>query len=214
MDATPIQTKTVLTAIAAVAVLEAFAAKISAHIAVFSLAHLGILRVVESAVIIIIIVFKRQGLGVIGLERSRLAGGTVTGLKWSTAFAVAAGAGMLGLYLLKYNPLDIIRVPLPRSIQELVLFFFVGGLIAPIAEEIFFRGILFGYFFNWGTIPAVTLSTIIFVFFHPQAGITQAVGGVVFALAYHFSRSLAAPIVIHSLGNLALFSISLFSKSL
>jgi hypothetical protein len=41
--------------------------------------------------------------------------------------------------------------------------------------------------------------------------LTQAVGGILFAVAYEVERSLLVPITIHVLGNLAIFSLSLFS---
>ena len=50
-----------------------------------------------------------------------------------------------------------------------------------------------------------------FVAMHLPAGlpVTQVVGGLVFALAYEYSGSLLAPILIHALGNLAIFSLAL-----
>jgi membrane protease YdiL (CAAX protease family) len=39
--------------------------------------------------------------------------------------------------------------------------------------------------------------------------IPQAAGGIVFALAYEIEGSLMTPIVIHVLGNLSLFTLSL-----
>jgi membrane protease YdiL (CAAX protease family) len=83
-----------------------------------------------------------------------------------------------------------------------------------VTEEIFFRGILYGFFKRWGKWTAIVLSSLIFVLFHPLNGfpLPQAVGGVVFALAFSTSQSLLAPITIHVLGNLALFALSLFSQ--
>jgi membrane protease YdiL (CAAX protease family) len=91
----------------------------------------------------------------------------------------------------------------------------VGGIISPVVEEIFFRGILFGFFRRWGATTAVVLSTILFVLPHLKRGaipVTQMVGGVVFAAAYEKEKSLAAPIIIHSLGNLSIFSLSLIPQ--
>jgi membrane protease YdiL (CAAX protease family) len=83
-----------------------------------------------------------------------------------------------------------------------------------VAEEVFFRGILYGFLKRWGKWTAVVLSSLIFVLFHRFDGfpLPQAVGGVVFALAYDAGQSLLAPITIHVLGNLALFSLSLASR--
>jgi membrane protease YdiL (CAAX protease family) len=88
----------------------------------------------------------------------------------------------------------------------------VGGIVAPIAEEVFFRGILYGFFRRWGVVVALVFSTLLFVF--PHLGThglptTQIIGGILFALAYEVEDSLLAPITIHALGNMAIFTLSL-----
>jgi hypothetical protein len=58
----------------------------------------------------------------------------------------------------------------------------------------------------------IFISTALFAAFHLQTvPVTQIVGGLVFAVAYHTSNSLVTPIVIHMLGNLAIFGLSLFA---
>ena len=81
-------------------------------------------------------------------------------------------------------------------------------------NQIFFRGIIYGFFRHWGVMIAVLSSTVIFVLTHPVGGnlpLTQLVGGIIFALAYEKEQSLMVPITIHSLGNFALFSLAYFS---
>ena len=89
----------------------------------------------------------------------------------------------------------------------------MGGLISPLTEEIFFRGLIYGFFLRWGWPLALALSTLSFVAAHLPAEVwlPQLVGGLVFALAYRVSGSLAAPAVIHVLGNLAIFSLGLIA---
>ena len=73
---------------------------------------------------------------------------------------------------------------------------------------------LYGFFRRWGVVVAIVVSTGVFVLAHPISQgfpIPQAVGGIVFALAYEIEGSLMTPIVIHVLGNLALFTLSLMS---
>jgi membrane protease YdiL (CAAX protease family) len=89
--------------------------------------------------------------------------------------------------------------------------FLVGGLIAPVAEELFFRGILYGFFRQWGLLFAILSSTMIFVLAHPGASYVQITGGIIFAISYEKEKNLIVPITIHSLGNLSLFSLSLFT---
>jgi membrane protease YdiL (CAAX protease family) len=213
MDTAPIQTKFFLIAVFTLVAIETAAILITKTMAPFSMEHIGLLRMVESIVLILIIQCQKKGLNIIGLAYNQLQSGLKTGIIWSLTFAAIAALSFLVLFLFKIDPLDLIRVPLPQMPKDLTIFFLVGGIIAPISEEIFFRGIIFGYFSRLNTTSAVIFSTLIFVFFHPQGGLTQAVGGVVFALAYHYSHSLWAPILIHSLGNMALFSISLIGES-
>jgi hypothetical protein len=104
-------------------------------------------------------------------------------------------------------------MPLPEGFAHLALFFLVGGVVGPVAEEVFFRGVCYGFFRQWGRVAALILTTLFFVSAHAlKTGVplTQIIGGVVFALAYEFEKSLMVPIVIHILGNLALFSIAFY----
>jgi hypothetical protein len=147
------------------------------------------------------------------LGPTHLAAGFKKGLIWSAAFGLAASIGWVALWMAGVDGLAWIRFPLPQRPLDRAYFFVIGGAVAPVAEEFFFRGLLYGFLSRWGKWTAVVLSTLIFALVHPIAGlpVTQAVGGVVFALAYASARSLLAPIIIHVLGNLALFSLSLGS---
>jgi len=95
-----------------------------------------------------------------------------------------------------------------------LIYLVIGGVIGPVAEEIFFRGILYGFFRRWGVYAAVALSTSLFVLPHltgDSLPFTQIVGGIVFAAAYERENNLMVPITIHCLGNLAIFSIPFLS---
>jgi membrane protease YdiL (CAAX protease family) len=130
------------------------------------------------------------------------------GLLWSVAFGVLAALGFGLLYFAGTNPLEIIRTKLPEEKLAIILFFLIGGVVAPVAEEFLFRGIIYGFFRRWGVVTAVIVSMIIFVLAHAivsRIPITQAVGGILFALAYEIEGNLMVPITIHILGNLAIF---------
>lgn len=179
------------------------------HVA--SLAIVGLARLVQMGAIAIIILRMEGGLGAIGFAPHTWLDGCKIGAIWSLGFALAAGLGMLLLLWTGKNPITMLRVPLPSNHLDLLLFFAVGGLIAPIAEELCFRGVLYTYFRRWGVISALIISTVIFVALHAVKGIpvTQIVGGIAFAIAYETSGNLMVAITIHILGNLALFSLSL-----
>jgi hypothetical protein len=196
--------------VTAVGLLEAAAAWLGSLIAVPQLWLLAVTRLSEILAVCALGIHQTGGLGVLGLEAATLQSGLKTGLIWSAGFAAAAALLFAALYLTGQHPLALIRTPLPTQTSQRVLFFIVGGVVAPVAEEIVFRGVIFSYLRRWGLPTAVLVSTALFAGLHlPAVPVTQVVGGMVFAIAYHVSGSLMTPILIHSLGNLAIFGLSL-----
>ena len=55
----------------------------------------------------------------------------------------------------------------PQDVEISSSFFVVGAIVAPVAEEVFFRGVLYGFFRRWGAFIAVVISTVLFVIAHP-----------------------------------------------
>ena len=154
------------------------------------------------------------GLDGLGLFRKRLVRGLIQGGIWSAGFATAGVAIYTGAMLFSgVNLLPLIKAQLPTGQAERLWLLAVGGIIGPVSEEFFFRGIVYGYLRRWGAGLAICGSTALFVSLHSVGGFpfNQLVGGLVFALAYEKSHSLATPIVIHVTGNLAIFSLSLLS---
>jgi len=213
MEANKISLKTFSVAIAAILFIEtgfrlAMIGKFASP-----LPALGIIRCLESILLVVIAVGLEKDHGAIGLSRPKLLGGCVKGLIWSACFGIAAGVLFLVLLAAGINALKLLHSPKPSSWQQIIIFFLVAGMIGPIAEEIFFRGIIYGFFRQWGAITAIIFSTLIFVFTHPIGGhlpVTQLVGGIVFAIAYEKEQNLMVPITIHCLGNLSIFSLSIF----
>jgi membrane protease YdiL (CAAX protease family) len=188
------------------------------------LVAIGLARCLEMGLIVLIFYVSRKGfngLDAIGLSRRRMKRGLRQGLIWSACFGVLAGIGGFMLFLAGMDPFRLIHVNLPQTKSGLFLFFVVGGVIAPVAEEILFRGVIYGYLRknvfsglrHWGIWPALIISTALFVMAHQTGSgipLPQLVGGVVFCLTYEMEKSLVTPIIIHSLGNLALFTLSCF----
>jgi hypothetical protein len=175
-----------------------------------------VLRMVQTGLLVLILRRHSKGPALAGMTREHLGRGIRTGLVWSGVFGIlVAIAGGL-LFLTGINPLEMLSAPIPFKERELILFFITGGLVAPVAEEIFFRGILYGYMRRSSVPMALAVTTLVFALCHARNGglpLFQIIGGLVFALAFERSKSIAAPIIIHSLGNLALFSISVFPWS-
>jgi len=173
---------------------------------------LGRARLLEICLIILIVLTWDKGLSTIGLARSETVSGVKKGLIWSAAFGAIASIVCIALFAASINPLTLIKTRLPTQTGDLILFFIVGGLLGPVAEEVFFRGILYGFLRRWGVIVALVLSTLIFVLCHPISHgipVNRLVGGIVFAVAYETTGSLIVPITIHGLGNLAIFTLSM-----
>jgi membrane protease YdiL (CAAX protease family) len=168
----------------------------------------GAARLVETALILMVVITWGKGTVSLGLLPETIVSGFAKGLLWSMAFGMAAAAGFGILYLAGIDPLELIRTRLPEEKSGIILFLLIGGAVAPVAEEVFFRGVIYGFFRRWGVIIALVISTIIFVLAHAifsRIPITQAVGGILFALAYEIEGNLMVPITIHILGNLAIF---------
>lgn len=81
------------------------------------------------------------------------------------------------------------------------------GVAVPIVEEILFRGVLYAWLTElmpWAV--AAVLSSVVFGLAHFEAGrpvvVACAVAGLFMALAFHYSHSLFAPIIIHAVNNI------------
>jgi uncharacterized protein len=196
--------------LAAVLVLEALAPVVLGRLALSPMVALGGLRCLQIGLLLVLLHRSGAGWRVVGLDRDRWTIGWRWGLSGAALFAALAFGGGIVLVLLGIDPLRPIHTPLPAATLERCLYFLVGGGIAPIAEELLFRGFIYTYCRRWGIFAALAFSTTIFAALHlPGLPLTQIVGGVVFALVYEASGSLVAPVLIHGLGNLAIFTLSL-----
>lgn len=82
-------------------------------------------------------------------------------------------------------------------------------VVAPVCEELFFRGLLLNALHNHHTTPwAIALSALLFAAFHFNLPATLPLFAIAsgFALAYLYSRSLTAAIVMHAAYNLVNFA--------
>ncbi len=101
------------------------------------------------------------------------------------------------------NPLLSLALQAQDSVA-LLIFFTTAAILAPIFEEIIFRGFLLPsltrYFPVWG---AIALSSLLFSIAHLSLSevLPLAVLGIVLGVVYTRSRNLLAPIVVHSLWN-------------
>lgn len=207
-----IEMKLLLQSIAVVLFIETTASIMITAVKWPYLPVLALVRLLEIISLIALITRKDSGLAVIGLGRKEWPSGLKRGIIWSGFFGLSALLGYFILQLFHVSPWPLIRTTLPQRTLSRVIFFMAGGLIAPVAEEIFFRGIIYGFLRRWGILTALFGSTVMFVLLHGIAGgmpIVQIVGGIVFALSYEIEKKLLVPMTIHILGNMVIFLLSL-----
>lgn len=212
MEAKKIEIKIFLLSLATLILIETAATLSISGIKISPMVVTGVARLIETALIIIIIFVWGQGLSSIGLVPSEMVKGLKRGLFWSAGFGIITFFAFIVLFLIDINPLALIHTRLPGKSGEIVLFFLVAGIIGPVAEEILFRGIIYGFFRRWGVLAALILSSVIFVLAHSTLSgipVPQIIGGIIFAIAYEKEGSLIVPITIHVLGNMAIFTLSL-----
>jgi uncharacterized protein len=90
----------------------------------------------------------------------------------------------------------------------LLLLLAVGAVVAPVVEELFFRGLLYGYLRDRrGIAAAVVVSSAVFAVMHfiPPLMPSLFVFGVVLALVYERYGSLYPAIALHALNNAVIF---------
>ena len=211
MEAKEIKLSTVIISIVIIAAIEIGVRLLTGRQLIMPLTGLGLARSAEIISLLILVKKREKSLSAIGLVPSRICAGLRKGLIWAVTFGSAAGLILFICYLLKINVPALFQMQLPTTISELTTFFLLGAIIGPIAEEIFYRGILYGFFRKWGIPAALILSTLFFVLPHTSANtipVTQIIGGILFAASYELEKNLLVPMTIHSLGNLAIFSIA------
>lgn len=156
----------------------------------------------------------------------RLKGGSLPQYLALKPFSPSVGIGMLGLllifmiasqaltYVLDMAPLVFVD-PLYQSVSSVWLLIFAMVVVAPIYEEVIFRGILWSaiaeqftassYSANHGAIVASIVTSLIFAVIHVQYGIYEISTIVVLALIFCYARiksgSLLLPIVLHIVNN-------------
>jgi len=214
METDKIKLGTLIISIAGIAAVELLAQMLISRHLLAPLKGVGLARLAEIIFLLILIYFRENHLSVIGLSSSQVLRGIKRGFIWACSFGVAAGIVLFVLYFAGMRITALFHMQLPSESSALIPFLLVGVLIGPIAEEIFFRGILYGFFRKWGIPAAVILSTLLFVLPHshtsgPVIPITQFIGGILFAVAYEIEKNLLVPIIIHSAGNLAIFALAL-----
>jgi len=210
MESDRIRMKTLLVATAAIVLLESVSFSAVSAAMVSAMVATGLTRCVGVG-ILLAVTLKMQGrLDAIGLRPSEIGSGILRGIVWSMGFGAVVVVGLAVGRLAGIIPVGLFQSRMPQQSADIFSYFVVGAGVAPIVEEIYFRGLVFGYLRRWGPVAAILGSTLLFVAVHPDLQnipFPQIVGGLLFALSYEVEENLMVPIVIHMSGNLALFSL-------
>lgn len=94
------------------------------------------------------------------------------------------------------------------GMRGLLIALILGGVVAPAAEEVFFRGYLYaGLRQRWGVVAAVVLSSLLFSAAHATPGVLPPIFimGAVFALIYEYADSLWPCVALHGAMNTVAF---------
>jgi uncharacterized protein len=155
----------------------------------------------------------------LGLERSRLVRHVGIGLLVGLAVLVISGTVQLALQrLLNVHQTQLEDLRFIRSFPYLGFFgvLFAGGIVAPIAEELYFRGFVFrSYLSTRGPLVAYGATSALFATLHLNlpALVPILVLSLILCLAYRRTGSIIPSIVGHALNNSAAFCILYFSSA-
>jgi len=163
----------------------------------------------------------RHNLGELA-ERLRLTGFSTLGL-WRPVLAVVGCYLMVAAYAAIVNALDIevlqpestVPFEVMRHPVTIVLTGIAVIVTAPLSEEIFYRGLIFGGLQRWGFWPAALISGAVFSGVHLDTGSLIPFFIIGVALAWLFWRrgNLWESVAFHALFNAASFSLLLVTEA-
>ena len=148
----------------------------------------------------------------LGLIPSLNNGALLTLLVFLASLALTA---IYGLIVVFFDQEILTPEPLPGDLTETVLQrlagFFIIVLLAPFAEEVFFRGFLLPAFANrWGFLAAAIISSGLFGISHvaPGSMVPAFMSGMLFAWLYHRTGSLWNTTIAHGAQNALAFAVT------
>ena len=132
----------------------------------------------------------------------------VAAFAWAGAVAlwywISGGEAALAQLMRQLPPHD---AEMARALMhaELVRSLLVMGILAPLVEELVFRGLLYrAWEAQWGWIPAMLASSALFAAYHPNF-IPAFIGGILYVCVYRRTGSIWAPISVHVAFNVLLW---------
>ncbi|HEY9638088.1 MAG TPA: CPBP family intramembrane glutamic endopeptidase [Coleofasciculaceae cyanobacterium] len=187
--------------------------------------------IVYTLTFVLLSVWARQHLCRLQINFKRLIGYLPNNYSWLPTVALiiaillfSLGSGQLFYYILSFPAPTLVDSLLQQKtflsnsdtlapLLHNLLIVIVVTLVAPITEELIFRGILLHrWAIKWGVTPGLLLSTSLFAVFHANI-IGLFVFGLMMALLYIRTRTLIVPIVCHALNNFIVIGLELVSTT-
>lgn len=89
---------------------------------------------------------------------------------------------------------------------EIIISFIIVIVLAPIVEEIFFRGMMLNKWGKkYGLFNGILLTSLIFALIHPTTFFAAFLSSFLFSILYVKTKKLYVPIIAHAFGNLIVF---------
>jgi membrane protease YdiL (CAAX protease family) len=156
-----------------------------------------------------ILVIRSSGASWFDIGFRRIGRGTIMrAVIWALATVIIVGAVNYALQWIMgesfQNPQTMMLAPGGFSWINLTVMLVMGGVIAPFAEELAFRGLLYGYLRRRMAIPvALLIMAVCFAAAHLIVLLMPAlfVVGLILGVAYERSGSLWVPIIVHGVFN-------------
>lgn len=91
------------------------------------------------------------------------------------------------------------------SLGSVLTFIVIGGFIAPVIEELLFRGMLYpAWARQWGWIRGAIATSLLFALIHPNV-FAQFFASLIYIGIFRRTGSLRAPIIVHGLYNMSMW---------
>jgi membrane protease YdiL (CAAX protease family) len=90
------------------------------------------------------------------------------------------------------------------ALEAFVFSFLVAGMLAPIVEELLFRGLLYrAWEARWGWFWSMLATSAVFAAYHPVP-FAAFIGSIIFVIVLRRTGSIWSPILVHGIGNMFL----------
>lgn len=156
-------------------------------------------RLVEMS-IILLVAFPASGVSARSIKREILIGA-------GAAFAFGAVVILGDIASRAFLQGGVLKLLIGKqTVSNPALFFLVGCVIAPFAEELFFRGLLYSWLREkMPAVVSIVVSALFFASMHGFISPVQLVGGLIFAGLYEWRRNIWAPYVVHAAANFGIW---------